>query len=271
MTFQELMSRVPRRKPGRLDTLGATPAEKKVLDTLREPGWTVTHHDDDPHRAVTAAVEAASSGKTDLLFVSETDTFSMLRMLERQLADASKNRCEPLTLMEALEVPAYSKVLWVGYTLTVEYDCCGPAIKSVERMARTLQDLGEAAPHIALLSCVEIISAGVPSTIWEAALGKMGDRGQFGKAQVDGPLAFDLAISPRAVEEKGVRSTVPGDADLIVPPDLNSFRTATDVVHVTGAHKAGCIAVGGPVPIAVAPHCPENHIKESIHLASLLL
>ncbi len=150
------------------------------------------------------------------------------------------------------------------------YDSIPEAIKGVQMMVRTLAELGEAEAKVALLSCVETISPGVHSTIWEATLGHMSMRGQFGKAKVDGPLALDLAISPKAVDDKGLKSDIGGQADLLIPPDLNSFSTLTDAIHLTGEHQAIGLVVGGPCPIALPPHRSARHMSLSLAVASLL-
>ena len=135
---------------------------------------------------------------------------------------------------------------------------------------RTLEELGEPAARVALLSCVELISPGVTSTVWEATLAHMSARGQFGKARIDGPLGFDLAVSPDAVVEKGVKTEIDGQADLLIPPDLNSFITLIDAIHLSGDHDAAGIIVGGPVPIAISPHRSARHVELSLQVSAVL-
>jgi phosphotransacetylase len=176
----------------------------------------------------------------------------------------------PLSMMQALEVPTYPKLLWVGFSPLVKFDSVPVAIKCVEQMIKTLAKLGEEESRVALLSCVELISPNVTSTIWEATLAHMSQRGQFGKARVDGPLAMDLAISPHAVHEKGLKTEIAGEADLLIMPDLNSYITLTDLVHCTGEHRSAEIIVGGPCPVALAPHRSISHLDLSLQIASLL-
>jgi phosphotransacetylase len=84
-------------------------------------------------------------------------------------------------------------------------------------------------------------------------------------------LAFDLAVSPQAVSNKGFKSEIHGQADVVIPPDLNSFCTLTDEIHLTGPHTAVGIVVGGPCPIALPPHRDERHMTLSLQVASLLV
>jgi phosphate butyryltransferase len=96
---------------------------------------------------------------------------------------------------------------------------------------------------------VELINPAIPSTIDAACLAKMADRGQITGAIVDGPLAFDNAISAESARIKGIRSDVAGDVDVLLVPDLVSGNIlAKDLEYLAGAHLAGFVAAS-KVPI----------------------
>lgn len=270
MTFPELLQRVEQVKPGRIDAVGAAPYERTALEQWRQSGWQVRFHDGEISDAAAAAMDAAVSGLTDLLFCSGADNLKIVRHLNRYLERAAPHEYEPLSVMQALEVPVYHKILWVGFTPLAQYQTISAAINGVQMMVKTLEELGEREARVALLSCVEVISPNVASTVWEATLAHMSQRGQFGKARVDGPLGFDLAISPLAVSDKGVKTDVAGQADLLIPPDLNSYSSLVDAIHLSGEHDAAGIVVGGPVPVAMPPHRSKRHVDLSIQIASLL-
>ena len=101
-----------------------------------------------------------------------------------------------------------------------------PDLETKADIARNAIDLcralGIARPKVAVLSAVETVTPKLPSTIDAAALCKMADRGQIGAALVDGPLAFDNAISAAAAQAKGIVSAVAGDADILLVPDLEA-------------------------------------------------
>jgi phosphotransacetylase len=266
MIFQELLDRAAETKGGRIEAIGASAYEHTVLKAWELRGWKVTHRDGDLQEAVSLAIESAVNEHCDMIFCSGEDNLKLVRYINH----AIPREFQPVSVLQGFEVPTYAKMLWVGFTPMANYDSIPDAIKGVQGMVKTLADFGEAEAKVALLSCVETISPGVHSTIWEATLGHMSSRGQFGKAKVDGPLAFDLAVSPRAVDEKGLRSEIGGQADLIIPPDLNSFSTLTDAIHLTGEHRAVGLVVGGPCPIALPPHRSERHAELSLLAASLL-
>jgi len=271
MKFPELLKHLDKQKPGRIAVAGATDYEKAVLEGWRKRGWQIEYHQGEIPDAIATAMKSALGGGADFLFCSGADNLKIVRWLNRHLEQALPNEFDPVSIMQAIEVPSYPKLMWVGFTPLAQYQSIPSAIKGVQTMVRTLEELGELEARVALLSCVELISPGVNSTIWEATLAHMSARGQFGKAHVDGPLGFDLAVSPEAVTDKGVETVVKGQADLLIPPDLNSFTTLVDSIHLTGDHNAAGIIVGGPVPVAIPPHRSARHVELSIQVASLLV
>jgi len=109
--------------------------------------------------------------------------------------------------------------------------------------------LGVEKPKVAALSAVELINPAIPSTIDAACLAKMAERGQISGALVDGPLAFDNAISAESAKVKGIQSAVAGDVDILLVPDLVSGNIlGKDLEYLAGAKLAG-IVVGTKVPI----------------------
>lgn len=109
--------------------------------------------------------------------------------------------------------------------------------------------LGVEKPKVAALSAVEVVNPEIPSTIDAACLAKMADRGQIEGAIVDGPLAFDNAISAESAKVKGINSPVSGDVDILVVPDLVSGNIlGKDLEYLAGAQMAGFV-VGTKVPI----------------------
>jgi phosphotransacetylase len=109
--------------------------------------------------------------------------------------------------------------------------------------------LGVEEPKVAALSAVEVVNPAIPSTVDAACLAKMADRGQIQGAIVDGPLAFDNAISAESARVKGIKSPVSGDVDILVVPDLVSGNIlGKDLEYLAGAQMAGFV-VGAKMPI----------------------
>jgi phosphotransacetylase len=111
--------------------------------------------------------------------------------------------------------------------------------------------LGIAEPRVAILSAVETINPKIPGTLDAAALCKMADRGQITGAILDGPLAFDNAISAEAARTKRIDSAVAGAADILLVPDLEAGNMlAKQLQYLAGADSAG-IVCGTRVPIVL--------------------
>jgi len=104
-------------------------------------------------------------------------------------------------------------------------------------------------PKVAILAAVETVTSKMPATLDAAALCKMADRKQITGALLEGPLAFDNAISKEAAATKGIQSDVPGDPDILLAPDLEAGNIlAKQLSFLTNADSAGLV-LGTRVPI----------------------
>jgi phosphotransacetylase len=111
--------------------------------------------------------------------------------------------------------------------------------------------LGIAAPKVAILSAVETMNPDLRSTIEAAALCKMAERGQITGGLLDGPLAFDNAVSETVAQAKGISSSVAGHADILVVPDLEAGNMlAKQLFYLADAQAAG-VVLGARVPIVL--------------------
>jgi phosphotransacetylase len=130
----------------------------------------------------------------------------------------------------------------IAPTLEDKRDICQNAID----LARIL---GSDTPRVAVLSAVETVTAKIPSTLDAAALCKMADRAQITGGLVDGPLAFDNAVSETAAQEKHIVSPVAGKANILLVPDLESGNMlAKQLTYMANADAAG-IVLGARIPI----------------------
>ena len=111
--------------------------------------------------------------------------------------------------------------------------------------------LGIAQPRVAILSAVETVTPKIPSTLDAAALCKMADRGQIAGAVLDGPLAFDNAVSKSAAQTKGIVSPVAGDADILVAPDLEAGNMLAKQLEYLAEAKVAGIVLGARVPVVL--------------------
>jgi phosphate acetyltransferase len=148
-----------------------------------------------------------------------------------------------------MDVPTYHKVLIVtdaainiAPTLEDKADICQNAIDLAAAFGRT-------PAKVAILAAVETVTSKMPATIDAAALCKMADRGQITGGLLDGPLAFDNAISSEAARVKGIASKVAGDPDILLVPDLEAGNIlAKQLTFLARADSAGLV-LGAKVPI----------------------
>jgi phosphotransacetylase len=111
--------------------------------------------------------------------------------------------------------------------------------------------LGVERPKVAILAAVETVTSKMPATIDAAALCKMADRKQITGAALDGPLAFDNAISKEAAEIKGIESEVAGDPDILLVPDLEAGNMIAKMLSFIGKADSAGIVLGARVPIVL--------------------
>jgi phosphate acetyltransferase len=131
--------------------------------------------------------------------------------------------------------------------------------------------LGLGVPKVAILSAVEKVNPDIPSTIEAAALCKMADRGQINGGILDGPLAFDIAVSPEAVRIKGIESPVAGHAQVLVVPDLEAGNMlAKNLTFLTKADAAG-VVLGARVPIILTSRADNRRTRIASCAAAMLL
>jgi phosphotransacetylase len=148
-----------------------------------------------------------------------------------------------------MDVPTYHKVLIVtdgainiAPALEDKVDICQNAIDFAIA-------LGVKQPKVAILAAVETVTSKMPATIDAAALCKMAGRGQIKGGILDGPLAFDNAISKEAAETKGIHSDVAGDPDILLTPDLETGNMlAKQLSFLAKADSAGMV-LGARVPV----------------------
>ena len=204
---------------------------------------------DTPHSHASAAkaVELVREGKAELLMKGSLHTDELLgAVVARETGLRTARRLSHVFIMD---VPTYHKVLFVtdaainiAPTLEENVDICQNAID----LAMTL---GIVQPKVAVIAAVETVTSKTPVTLDAAALCKMADRGQITGALIDGPLAFDNAISIDAAKTKGIRSQVAGHPDILLAPDLEAGNILAKLLTFLANSDSAGIVLGAKVPI----------------------
>lgn len=222
------------------------------------------------HASAAAAVALARAGKVAALMKGSLHTDELMEaVVDPALGLCTERR---ISHVYALDVPTYRKPLLITDGAINIY----PDLMAKRDIAQNAIDLalalGIAVPKVAILSAIETVSPKITSTLDAAALCKMADRGQITGGLLDGPLAFDNAISPVAAAAKGIASDVAGYADILVAPDLEAANMmAKQLIYLAGADAAG-IVLGARVPIILTSRADSAASRlTSCVLAQLLL
>ncbi len=219
--------------------------------------------------AATVAVDLVRRGDAQVLMKGYLHTDEMLGAVLRQDTGLRTDRL--LSHVFVLEVPTYHKLLLI----TDAAINISPGIAHKAAITQNAVDLarklGVEEVKVAALSSIETINPNIPSTVHAACLSKMAERGQIKGAIVDGPLAFDNAISAEAARDKGINSPVSGDVDVVVVPDLDSGNILSKNLEYLASAKMAGIVMGATAPVVLTSRSdPPRARVYSLALASLL-
>ena len=208
------------------------------------------------HAAAEKAVAMARAGEIAALMKGSLHTDELMSEVVKK--DTGIRTERRLSHVFAFDVPTYARPLFITDAAINIY----PTLSDKRDIVQNAIDLAHALrierPAVAILSAVETVTPAIKSTLEAAALCKMADRGQITGGVVDGPLAFDNAVSPQAATTKGIVSPVAGQADILVVPDLESGNMlAKQLEYLAGAEGAG-IVVGARVPIILTSRADDT-------------
>ena len=201
------------------------------------------------HAAAERAVALAREGRVGMLMKGKLHTDELLApVMDKNTGLRTERR---MSHIFALDVPNYPKPLFISdaaINIFPDLNCKRDIVQNAINLALAL---GIDVPKVALLSAVETVTPSLPSTLDASALCKMADRGQIIGGMLDGPLAFDNAVSKAAAQAKGIQSQVAGDADILIVPDLEAGNMiAKQLIYLAGADAAG-IVLGARIPIVL--------------------
>lgn len=201
------------------------------------------------HAAATCAVSMVREGVIDALMKGSLHTDELMAAVVSKQGGLRTER--RLSHAFVFDVPHYSKPLLITDAAINIYPSLEDKRDIIQNSIELAQAIGIEVPKVAILSAVETINPKLNSTIEAAALCKMADRGQIVGGLLEGPLAFDNAISRAAAKTKKIESAVAGDADILLAPDLEAGNMiAKQLVYLAGADGAG-IVIGARVPIVL--------------------
>jgi phosphate acetyltransferase len=204
---------------------------------------------DAPHSQAASdkAVEIVRTGGAELLMKGSLHSDEILGAVTKRETGLRTGR--RISHVFVMDVPTHPQTLFITDAAVNIAPDLHAKRDIVQNAIDLYAGLGLGTPKVAILSAVETVTPDIPSTIDAAALCKMADRGQITGGELDGPLAFDNAISPEAARVKGIKSAVAGCAEILVVPDLEAGNMlAKNLSFLSRADAAG-IVLGARVPV----------------------
>jgi phosphate acetyltransferase len=198
-------------------------------------------------QAAQISVAMCRDGRSQAIMKGSLHTDELMRVAMAR--DTGLRTSRRISHVFVMDTPAYARTLLItDAAINIE-----PELEDKVHIVQNAIDLAHALgipePKVALLSAIETVNPKIKSTLDAAALCKMAERGQITGGVLDGPLAFDTAVSAKAAQIKGLVSRVTGQADILVVPDLESGNMlAKQLEYLGGAQLAG-IVLGARVPV----------------------
>lgn len=215
------------------------------------------------HASAETAAELAASGNVEMLMKGSLHTDELIHAV---LAKSVLRTGRRMSHVFRFDVPLYSKPLLITDAALNIRPNLPEKVDIVQNAIDFARIMGVDVPKVALLAAVETVNPNMPSTLDAAALCKMADRGQITGGVLDGPLAFDNAISLQAAQIKKIKSEVSGQADILMVPDLESGNMlAKQLEYLAGASGSG-IVLGARIPIALTSRAegPSNRVSSAL-------
>jgi len=215
------------------------------------------------HAAAEKAADLAVKGLVSVIMKGSLHTDELVHAV---LAQRSLRTGRRMSHVFRFDIPLYSKPLLITDAALNIHPTLEEKVDIIQNAIDFARIMGVKVPKVAILSAVETVNPNIPSTLDAAALCKMAERGQIKGGVLDGPLAFDNAISAHAAQIKGIKSAVAGDVDILAVPDLESGNMlAKQLEYLAGASGAGLV-LGARVPIALTSRAdgPMNRVASAL-------
>lgn len=202
------------------------------------------------HAAAVLAVDLVRRAEAEALMKGSLHTDELMAEVVKR--DTGLRTARRISHVFVMLVPAYDRPLLVTDGAVNIDPSLEEKVDIVQNAIDLARALGITQPKVAILSAVETVTSKLRSTIDAAALCKMADRRQITGGMLDGPLAFDNAVSIAAARTKGIESPVAGRADILVAPDLESGNILAKQLEYFAGAEAGGVVLGARVPIILS-------------------
>jgi phosphate butyryltransferase len=224
-------------------------------------------HEPDMEMAVEMSVKMVSNKEGDVLMKGKVGTSTLLKhVLNKEYGLRTGNLLSHFALFE---VDTYHKVIAVTDVAMNIAPNLKDKIAIINNSVSCLIKLGYDRPKVAILGAVEMVNESMEATLHAALLSKMNQRDQIKNCIIDGPLAFDNAVSLESAQHKGIRSEVAGDTDLLLMPDIEVGNVLYKSLVFFAKAKVAAVILGASVPIVLTSRSDSEQAKyDSILLSA---
>ena len=224
-------------------------------------------HEADAELSVEKAVRMVSSFQADILMKGMIGSSTLLKcVLNKEWGLRTGHLLSHFALFE---VETYHKVIAVTDVAMNISPNLKDKIAIVNNAVACLNRLGYSMPKVAVLGAVEMVNENMEATLHAALLSKMNQRDQIKNCIIDGPLAFDNAISLESAQHKGIRSEIAGDTDLLLMPDIEVGNVLYKSLVFFAKAKVASIILGALAPIVLTSRSDSEQAKfDSILLSA---
>jgi phosphate butyryltransferase len=227
-------------------------------------------HEPDIKEAVAKSVKLVHYGEADILMKGNVGTSVLLKGVLNK--EWGLRKADVLSHIALFEVEAYHHKLLAltDVAMNIAPDL-NTKIAIISNSVDFFHKIGVSSPKVAVLGAVELVNESMPATIDAALLSKMAERGQIKDCIIDGPLAFDNAISAESARHKGIKSSVAGDADLLLLPDIEAGNVLYKSFVFFANAKVAAVILGARAPIVLTSRSDKEESKlDSIVLAAAI-
>jgi phosphate butyryltransferase len=249
--------------------------EKVIRDVCArlkvDPGLFQIVNEPDEKKSGDKAVRLIIDGKAQILMKGLISTPYYLKpILNKEYNLVGKDGV--LSHTAILEIPTYDKLLLVSDVAMIPYPDLNQKVQMINYNVKIAAKLGIENPRVAILTANEKVSEKMPCTMEAAVIAKMAERKQIKGAIVDGPLALDVAISKRALEVKGLKSSVEGYADILIMPNIEAGNIFYKATTILAKGMLAAVVTGAPFPAILTSRADDDDSKYySIVLAAALV
>lgn len=232
-------------------------ADKLKLDIL---GMTIMEEEDDK-QAVKYAVQMVHDHQGDILMKGNVPTAVLLRgVLDKEYG---LRKSEVLSHFTLFELPTYHKLIGLTDAAMIIAPDLKTKIAIIKNAVDFMNRLGIDNPKVAILGAVEVVNEAMPATLDAAIITKMGQRKQIKNCIIDGPLAYDNAVSKESAHHKGIVSDVAGDADLLIVPDIEAGNILYKAYGFSCNATLAANVLGASAPVVLTSRSDTEEAKQA--------